>query len=318
MPRLGLVDAIRTVALMIGGLAAIHPEVRADVGPQWIAFNRAGAPSSSLQCFTPENVHVLDGNLAIETKAEPATCSSFDLAPARYRFTSGFVAMRSFHFLYGTVEFRAKFGGGSQTGAWPAVWMADASCQASDPDGTDDDCNGEEIDIAEILGGNFEQVNQQIHVDHFAHNDGCSASISDTSRNFHVYQLVWTARSLVFKIDRKTTCTIEQHIPHAPMYVKINMNVGALGGPVELKSLPWHTRVDYLKVTQGENVVFRDDFDQAATIQAAPAHTPSSHDKPVAPDYRGFRRRWIVLAGVSGLLIAWVLAARRFRGSPHQ
>ena len=78
--------------------------------------------------------------------------------------------MRNFNFLYGTVEFRAKFGGGVGTGAWPTVWMEDASCQASDPTGTDERCNGQEIDIAEILNSDFTHINQQIHVDNFNHN----------------------------------------------------------------------------------------------------------------------------------------------------
>src|SRR5580700_56257 len=55
----------------------------------WIAFNRAGAPNSSLQCFTPSNVKVSDGNLVILTKADTATCSSFDLSSATYNYTSG-------------------------------------------------------------------------------------------------------------------------------------------------------------------------------------------------------------------------------------
>ena len=134
---------------------------------QWIAFNRASAPDSNLQCFRPNNVTVLGGNLVITTKRELATCSSFDLSLAAYRYTSGWVSMRNFHFLYGTVEFRAKFGGGMSTGAWPVVWMADASCQSSDPTGTDDNCNGQEIDIAEILQSDFSHVNQQIHVENF-------------------------------------------------------------------------------------------------------------------------------------------------------
>jgi beta-glucanase (GH16 family) len=115
---------------------------------QWIAFNRAGAPNSDLQCFTANNVSVSGGNLVITSKAETARCSSLDLRTADYKYTSGFVSMRKFNFLYGTVEFRARFAGGANSGSWPAVWMADVSCQASDPTGTDDRCNGQEIDIA--------------------------------------------------------------------------------------------------------------------------------------------------------------------------
>lgn len=241
-------------------------------GGQWVTFNRAGAPNSDLQCFTPGNVEISDGSLVILTKAGSATCSSIDLSSATYNYTSGFVSMRSFNFLYGTVEFQAKFGGGAGTGAWPAVWMADASCQASDPTGTDERCNGQEIDIAEILNSDFTHVNQQIHVDNFAHNDGCKPLVSDTSQNSHTYQLIWSPGSLVFRIDGTATCTIARsYVPNAPMYVKFSVYVGKVGGLVKNSSLPWKTQIDYVTVTQGTAVVFKDDFSLASAIQPGPA-----------------------------------------------
>jgi predicted DCC family thiol-disulfide oxidoreductase YuxK len=244
------------------GSPGLPARPQAGLDPQWIAFSRAGSHDVNLQCFRPDNVSLSGGNLVITTKSETATCSSIDLPPATHHYTSGYVSMRSFNFLYGTVEFRAKFGGGAKTGAWPAVWMADASCQSNDPTGTDQHCNGQEIDIAEIMNGNFKRVNQQIHVNHFSRNDGCNPSATDTSKNFHVYQLVWGTGSLVFKIDGKTTCKISRrYVPAAPMYVKIDMYVGSYGGSVKNRSLPWTTLVDYVKVTQGSTVVFDDDFD---------------------------------------------------------
>ena len=228
---------------------------------KWVAFNRAGAPNSKLQCFTPGNVSVSGGNLVISTKVETATCSSFDLQAANYKYTSGFVSMRTFNFLYGTLEFRAKFGGGANTGAWPAVWMLDSTCQSSDPTGTDDRCRSQEIDVAEILDGKFTNVNQQIHIDNFTHNDGCNPATTDTSQNFHVYQLVWSPGSLVFKIDGAVTCTInKRYVPNVPMYVKISMYLGGFGGRINESTLPWTTLIDYVKVMQGTTVVFEDDF----------------------------------------------------------
>jgi len=272
---------------------------------QWVAFNRAGAGDSDLQCFTPSNVRVSHGSLVIETKIQAAACSSFDLAPAPRKYTSGFVAMRKFNFLYGTVEFRARFGGGFRTGAWPAVWMEDLSCQASDPDGTDDNCNQQEIDIAEILKSDFTHINQQIHVDNFTHNEGCTASVTDTSLNFHVYQLIWSPASLVFTIDGRTTCTITSHVPNGAMYVKIDVNAGKEGGPPNDESLPWTTVIDYLKVIQGATVVFNDDFTRQDRVQAAAAHIPSSKDRPIS--HRGPYIRWTILALAAGLVAASLL-----------
>ncbi|HVN94228.1 MAG TPA: glycoside hydrolase family 16 protein [Terracidiphilus sp.] len=257
----------REVLVFVSLLVVFAACSRAGRAQNWIAFNRASSPSSPLQCFSPSNVTVSGGDLILSTKAENATCSSFDLLPSAYRYTSGFVAMRTFNFLYGTVEFRAKFGGAG-SGAWPAVWMADASCQASDPNGTDNQCNGQEIDIAEIMHGNSSRVNEQIHVDNFTHNDGCTAPASNTSENFHVYQLIWGPGSLVFKIDGATTCVINQpYVPRAPMYIKTSVFAGAQGGTIRPETLPWSTLIDYVKVTEGGKVIFDDEFNDGATIQ---------------------------------------------------
>lgn len=284
---------------------------------QWIAFNRASASNSNLQCFTPNNVSLSRGNLVITTKAEFATCSSIDLPFAVYHYTSGWVSMRNFNFLYGTVEFRAKFGGGMNTGAWPVVWMEDASCQASDPTGTDDNCNGDEIDIAEILHSDFKHVNQQIHVGNFSHNDGCNASATDTSQSFHVYQLLWSAGSLVFKIDGTTTCTIVgKYVPNAPMYLKIDNFVGRYGGAVNDSSLPWTTLVDYVKLTQGSTVIFEDDFDPKATHQPPQPVSviPSSSNRSDKTLGLKIFWRWPTWAAVICLVIGFALIASKLRG----
>lgn len=284
---------------------------------QWVAFNRAGAENSRMQCFTSNNVGIENGYLVITTKAEAADCSSFDLLNETRPYTSGFVSMRQFSFLYGVLEFRAKFGGGSGSGAWPAVWLADASCQASDPTGTDDRCNEQEIDVAEIMKSDFTHVNQQIHVDRFSHNDGCSALASDTSQNFHVYQLAWSPGLLEFVIDGVKTCTIAKpYVPSAPMYVKIDVYVGSMGGPVKATSLPWTTLVDYVKVTQGSTVLFSEDFNAGTKILPGPAarNTVSSVYRIGLVRIRTMRLPWMLLSLVVILiLVGTAIAVRRAR-----
>jgi beta-glucanase (GH16 family) len=304
--------------LLIIALLSFPVSVCAEtrLSDDWVAFNRAGAPNSNSQCFTPNNVSVSDGNLVIITRPETSTCSSFDLPSATYNYTSGYVSMRRFNFLYGTVEIRAKFGGGVGTGSWPCVWLEDASCQASDPTGTDDNCNGQEIDIAEILNSKFDQVNQQIHVDGYTHSDGCTAYTSDTSQNFHIYQLVWSLGSLVFKIDGAKTCTItKSYVPNAPMYLKVDAYVESDGGPVKRESLPWTTLVDYVKVTQEPNVVFFDDFDGKPTLQFRPAVSLSSFPlrRTHAPSSADSILRWPSWTLVIGLVVLLAIAAAKVR-----
>jgi beta-glucanase (GH16 family) len=225
--------------------------------------------------------------------------------------------MRTFNFLYGTVEIRAKLGGGENTGAWPVVWMLDASCQPSVPTGTDDNCNGQEIDVAEILKSDFTHVNQQIHVDNYTRNDQCTATISDTSQNFHVYQLDWSEGSLVYKIDGTTTCRISgRYIPSAPMFVMIDVFAGSYGGDVKNASLPWTTLVDYVKVTQDSRVVFVDDFDGKPVCHFPPAVSASalSSKRPHHLASRVTRfLPWLISAMVMCLLGVAAMAAARFR-----
>jgi beta-glucanase (GH16 family) len=313
-PRLSLV-----LGLLLFGVVLCDSALAQSQTPltgQWIAFDRAGAPNSDLQCFTPRNVTVFDGNLLITTKSETASCASFDLPYKTYGYTSGFVAMRTFNFLYGTLEFRAKFGGGPVTGAWPIVWMEDASCQASDPTGTEDGCNGQEIDIAEILNSDFLHVNQQIHVNKFTHEDGCKPPATDVSQNVHTYQLVWSPGSLIFKIDGAVTCTIvKAYVPSSPMYVKIDNFVGSYAGPVNNSSLPWTTVVDYVKVIQGSSVIFNDDFNLSATVQPAQP-TPSSVYHPTQTSigrtfsHRSLRALVICLVLVIAITIFWFYRSR--------
>ena len=310
---------MRFACLFLFAVASSVPAIAQNSqANQWIAFNRAGAANSNLQCFKPSNVSVAGGYLILTTRVENASCSSIDLPLGTFPYTSAFVSMRTFHFLYGTVEFRAKFGGGDRTGAWPTVWMLDSSCQASDPTGTDDACNGQEIDVAEILDGNFRQVNQQIHVDNFAHNEGCSAPVSDASRNFHTYQLVWSPRSLVFKIDGRPTCTLRgEYIPKAAMYVKISVYAGKSGGSIRNESLPWKTLIDYVKVTQGSSVVFNDEFNSETTIEPAPyavVTPPTSSHRSVRSVIANAFEHWPAMVAVLSTTTVVALVAIRLRG----
>jgi beta-glucanase (GH16 family) len=259
--------AVVARSLQVTLLSSFIAVAQTGLDPKWIAYNRAGAGNSSLQCFTPHNVATSGGNLVLTTKIETAACSSIDIPQGTHKYTSAFVAMRSFNFLYGTVEMRAKFGGGMNSGSWPVIWLLDASCQATDPTGTGEGCIGQEIDVAEILDGNFGLVNQQIHIDN--HHDGCKAPMPDVSQNFNVYQIDWSPGLLVFKVNGKTTCTIARNfVPSKPMYLKIDVFVGSYGGPVKEGSLPWTTLIDYVKITQGANVIFADEFNGSSPAQA--------------------------------------------------
>ena len=216
---------------------------------QWTVMNREGDQSNSeLQCYQPANVVVSAGNLQITSKVQPIACNG-----TNRRYSSGMVQWTSFNFTYGTVEFRAKMPGGQ--GPWPAVWMLGSNCQASNIASANNvpPCNwpqpgSDEIDITEILGSNHLAVNQQIHSG--VYNWGCGVTTADVSQAFHIYQLEWSAGSLVWKIDGTQTCQITYNVPSTPMFLLMNTAIGGQGGPVDDSTLPQMMSVDYVKVTQ--------------------------------------------------------------------
>jgi beta-glucanase (GH16 family) len=130
-----------------------------------------------------------------------------------------------------------------------------SNCQATNVKSADNSgaCNwpqpgSDEIDITEILNSNHTSVNQQIHS--AGNNSGCTASTTDVSQNFHVYQLVWAAGSLEWKIDGTSTCKITNGIPSNPMFLIISTAMGGAGGAINSSTLPQTSLVDYVKISQ--------------------------------------------------------------------
>jgi len=251
---------------VVNGLAVMEFPGPSSLNTQWVAFQRAGGPGYDSQCFNAGNISTATDGINITSQQATQTCASVDLAPTSYNYTSGQIAMRSFNFNGGTIEFYGKFGGGAGSGMWPAVWMLDSTCQPSDPTGTDNNCSAPgvggdgEIDMTEITGTPT-SINQEIHVAG-GHNDGCTASVTDATTNYHDYKLVWVSgTSLTWYIDGVQTCSVvASYVPNHNEFVKIDMFMGNYGGTIYNSSLPWTSDIQWLTVTQGSRVVFFDDF----------------------------------------------------------
>jgi beta-glucanase (GH16 family) len=160
----------------------------------------------------------------------------------------------SYNFTYGTVEFRAKMAGGQ--GTWPAIWLLGVNCQESNLSSADNigSCNwpqpgSDEIDITEIKNANQKTVWQNV-ISGSSGFQTCTPQTSDVSQNFHVYQLIWAAGSLEWKIDGTSTCKFTNNIPSNPMFMMINTAMGGSGGSVNNSTLPQTLQVDYVKVSQ--------------------------------------------------------------------
>jgi beta-glucanase (GH16 family) len=227
-----------------GPTTIFDDEFTSGLSPAWAVGNRPGdATNQEAECYTPANVGTLAESLVLSSQLD-SSCSGF-------AYTSGYVQWQSFNFLYGTVNVRAKFPQGN--GFWPSIWMLGTNCQVDQLTDAGNNCGwpnpgSQEVDIAELLGGHT-QVNEQLH-ETGSGDPGCAfTQTSDTSTNWHVYTLVWTASSLVWKIDGATTCS-ENVAVNSPMFLILNIAMGGKGGTIDNNALPGYASFDYVRVTQ--------------------------------------------------------------------
>jgi beta-glucanase (GH16 family) len=222
----------------------------ASLSSDWLALDVNAEVNSQVECYVPSQVALSGGYLVITSIAQTTTCGGTTKS-----YASGAVVWSTFNFTYGTVEYRAKFAGGQ--GTWPAIWLLGAKCQPSAPTIYNaDTCDwpnagSNEIDITEIKGKDFTSPRQNFE----SPNKNwltCQPRVSDVTRNFHVYDLVWTSSSLTWLIDGVQTCQFsgDIQIPTKPMYLIINTAMGGDAGSVNDATLPQTLQVDYVKVTQ--------------------------------------------------------------------
>jgi beta-glucanase (GH16 family) len=214
--------------------------------PEWWVENRTSdTTNNEIACYRPEQVSMTNG-LVITAIYQTNTCSS-GLSPSQqWPYTSGMIQWNARTWLYGTLEFRAKFP--RDGGVWPSLWMLGQQCQEywkaylNAPS-----CAGSpEIDVVEIFSGSS-SVNQQLHYD--GHHDQCSPVVD--VRQYHTYQFIWQPGSMIWKIDGNTTCTVTgNYVPSTPMFLIINMAIGGIGGGTpNPNSFPQSMTMDYVKIT---------------------------------------------------------------------
>ena len=179
-------------------------------------------------------------------------------------YNSGAIAETN-AFTYGTVDVKAEMAGpaGAEGTTWWAIWLLGASCQPYLFNGTgtgyncpwsSDASDAAEIDIAEGAGGQV-NVGENVYNNSGGANDACtSGTITNTASNFHNYDVVWTAGSLVFKIDgvTQTSCDVTSGVPSHPMFLIIDTAItvnGIFGGTPVPGDLPQTTTVDYVHVS---------------------------------------------------------------------
>lgn len=224
---------------------------------QVIPPNNGSWHNGELQHYTarPENSYVSDGTLTINALKEQYTYNGSTKSYTSARLNSKFA------FTYGRVEVRAKLP--SASGTWPAIWTLGANCNETGSYFDGQYGSGQwpgcgEIDIMEQTGWDKNTV-----ISHFHWGDrntgeykniGGTATVANTSGEFHVYSMEWTSSSIKTFVDDKLIYQLpnssEKPYDH-PHYLLLNIAMGGnLGGTISDDFQESTMEIDYVKVFQ--------------------------------------------------------------------
>jgi len=163
-------------------------------------------------------------------------------------------------FKYGKIAARIKMPYGK--GVFPAFWMLGENW-----DGTNWAHCGE-IDIAEMCGGGKEKDNMNYGTIHFFDDKnnrntffgGTKQLNEKLSNQFHIYEIVWGNKEIVWKVDGKEyhresiagKAHPERSELHNEFFLIINLGIGAyydvIGYPDETTKFPQTMEIDWVKV----------------------------------------------------------------------
>lgn len=233
----------------------------------WGNDYNAGA-EGTIQVYDPDMVTVEDGIgvMRVEKLDEPVKRKDGTLAHFRAFMINTY---NKFHFKYGRLKWRGKMA--ASIGAWYAVWFLGAprpemtwlkhffwftevdiegfgsedpnnpgqwnksrlrcTVHYRDPDDLDDN-------------GKPKMVHISIPVDDPKYNFG----------DWNDYEIDWTSEYIRFYINGELVAEVTEPkaIPHDPVYVVANTDVGGASGPPELGTFPVQAEFDYIRVIQDE------------------------------------------------------------------
>lgn len=229
------------------------------------------------QWYQEDNARQEGGCLVIEAKKERRANPSYKKEGRRdwrserefIEYTSSsLTTRRSFSFLYGRLEVRAKIPTGG--GAWPAIWLLGKdmpwpSC------GEIDVMEYYRIkDVPHILAnaawGNNQQYSavwnsKAIPFSHFTDKD------PKWAEQFHVWRMDWNSEAIKIYLDdellndiplsQTVNGSIGQHLNPfmRPQYLLLNLAIGGdNGGKIDNEALPMKYEIDYVRVYQQDGM----------------------------------------------------------------
>lgn len=228
--------------------------------------------NKELQWYQPQNATVRDGVLVITGKKEQVSNTAYQPEAAGWQknrpyaeYTSSSVISKGLReFCYGYFEIRARIP--ASCGSWPAIWLLGSKKDYGWPS-----CG--EIDIMEFYP---RKGHAMLHANACWGNDeggsvwdSAEVPYADFTRQdslwatrFHIWGMEWTDRKIDLYLDGRLMNSIDlsktvngkhgryENPFHKPMYLLLNLAMGATGGPVDEQALPMRYEIDYVRVYQ--------------------------------------------------------------------
>jgi beta-glucanase (GH16 family) len=231
-----------------------------SLAKHWTYRGKTYEPQSLRRCSrgSAKAVRVGDGALRLSVlrdRSRPPTCPALRRGEIAgryaYRLNGHIGTDDAFSFKYGVAAARIKFP--RLRGQHGSFWMQPVGGMY--PGGT-----GHEIDVTEFFGAKAKRSGlfSYIHRYEGGHVVKTGTTVPDTflhgprdgwGRNFHVFSVQWTPRTLIFRIDGKETWRVGGRISQVPQYLILSL----LSSDYELpqisdRQLPLHMYVDWVRV----------------------------------------------------------------------
>ena len=220
-------------------------------------FNTDGAPDPSkwgfdtggggwgnneLEYYTSRsnNVSISNGTLKITALKENYLGSAYTSARM--------LSKDKFSFKYGRIEVSAKLP--ASLGTWPAIWMLGNNFLTAGWPA----CG--EMDIMEQRGSELNKIYGTLHYPGHsgANGRGSTTTIQNSSTQFHLYALDWTAATINLSVDGTVFLTVpnDNTLPfNQNFFIILNMAIGGnFGGAVDPNFSSDTMEIDYVRVYQ--------------------------------------------------------------------
>ena len=232
------------------------------LGPVWSHRGRDYVRTNRRSCSKgdPSAVRVGDGVVRLSVLKDPAATTRCrirgrDAVAGRYAYRlNGHIGTQgAFSFRYGVAAARVRFH--RLRGQHGAFWMQPV--EGMYPGGI-----GSEIDVVEYFGDNHPQGGLATFVHRYDgrrrvssggwvpdHASYLASRRDGWSRNFHVFSVEWTPRTLVFRIDGKETARLGRGVSTVRQFPILSLIAADYEIPkIRERRLPQHMYVDWVRV----------------------------------------------------------------------